>query len=175
MKNSMLLVRKGFTLIELSIAIMIGMATGGIVLTLFNQQLAFLNLFRNQGFLTEEAPLINNYVSRLIGRADRFRLHETREEALSGTNPTLASSPVVVLNFRQPDGSFRSSILEFAVRGGVRGLYFYLVAANGTVNDPEWAVTKTPTAVAFQVSQGVLQMVLSGPNQERITYSGTTQ
>ena len=175
MKDLLTQTRKGFTLIELSIAIMIGMATGGMVLTLFNQQLAFLKLFRNQNFLTEEAPIINNYVSRLIGRADRFRLHATMADARSGANPTLNSSPIVVLNVRRPDGSFGAGILEFRNIVGDRGLYYYIVNADGTVPVPQWAITKAPTAVAFQVNQGVLQMVLTGPNQERITYSGTSQ
>lgn len=166
---------KGFTIVELTIAIMLGMATGGMVLALFNQQLAFLGLFANQRFLTDEAPIINNYVSRMIGKADRFRLHANRADALTGANPTLANSPVVVLNYRLPDGSFRASILEFGVRNNVRGLYYYMVAANGTVGEPQWAVTKAPRDVTFQVNQGVLQMVLTGPKFEQITYSGTTQ
>ena len=173
---------RGFTIIELTIAIMLGMATGGMVLTLFNQQLAFLQLFKRQSFLTEEAPIINNYVSRLIGKADGFRLHANREDALLGERSTPSGpSPVVVLKFRRPDGSFQASILEFGMRGGVRGLYYYLVAANGTVTEPEWAVSKTPTNVVFRVdtidqpNPGVLQMVLTGPSQEQITYSGTTQ
>lgn len=175
MKNFLLHTRKGFTLVELSIAIMIGMATGGMVLTLFNQQLAFLKLFRNQGFLTEEAPIINNYVSRLIGRADRFRLHATKAEALRGDNPTLLPSNVVVLNICRPDGSFGAGILEFVQEGAAKGLYYSIANADGSSPDPQWAITKTPDDVDFQINQGVLQMVLTGPNQERITYSGTTQ
>lgn len=172
----------GFTIIELTIAIMIGMATGGMVLTLFNQQLAFLQLFKRQSFLIEEAPIINNYVSRVISKADGFRLHANRQDALLGQNSTpTGPAPVVVLKFRRPDGSFQASILEFAIRGGVRGLYYYLVAANGNVTEPEWAISKTPANIVFRVdaigqpNPGVLQMVLTGPNQEQITYSGTTQ
>ena len=104
--------RLGFTLIELTIAILIGVATGAMILTLFNQQLAFLKIFRAQNFLTEEAPIVSMYVSRLIGKADRFRLHANVSEALSGANPRLTASPVVVLNYRQPDGSMRATILS---------------------------------------------------------------
>jgi hypothetical protein len=175
MKSKLKLGYRGFTLIELSIAIMLGMATAGMVLTLFNQQLAFLRLFRDQRFLTEDAPIISNYVSRLIGKADRFRLHDSREDALAGTNPRLRPSPVVVLNFRQPDGSMRAAILEFRDRGAGPALYYYVVPANGALGEPQWAVTKTPRNVSFQMNQGVLQMVLIGPNSEQITYSGTMQ
>ena len=78
------------------------------VLALFNQQLAFLKIYRAQNFLTEEAPLISMYVSRLVGKADRFRLHDTVADALAGANPRLTASPVVVMNFRQPDGTMRA-------------------------------------------------------------------
>lgn len=167
--------RRGFTLIELSVAIMLGMATGAMVLTLFNQQLVFLRIFKDQNFLTDEAPIISNYVSRLIGKADRFRLHATVEDALSGTNPRLTASPVVVLNFKQPDGTLRASILSFATLPTGRGLYYYRVSEAGNLNAPLWAVTKAPTDVSFAVEQGVLRMRLTGPRSEQITYSGTMQ
>lgn len=171
--------RRGFTLIELTVAIMIGMATGGMVLTLFNQQLAFLKMFRNQGFLAEEAPMINSHVSRLIAKADRFRLHANRNDAISGNNPMngdpLNPARVLVLNFRQPDGSIRAAILEYADRGAGFALNYYIVPANGVLGAPQWAVTRAPRDVTFQVTQGVLQMVLTGPNEERVTYSGATQ
>jgi prepilin-type N-terminal cleavage/methylation domain-containing protein len=167
--------RRGFTLIELSIAIMLGLATGTMVLALFNQQLAFLKIFKAQGFLTEEAPIISTYVSRLIGKADRFRLHDSVADALSGTNPRLTESPVVVLNFRQPDGKMRATILSFENRGSGLALYYYVVPVSGVLGTPLWAVTKVPSKVVFRVDSGVLRMILTGPNLEEITYSGTMQ
>lgn len=167
--------RSGFTLIEMTIAIMMGLATGAMVIALFNQQLSFLKIFKAQNFLTEESPIISMYVSRLVGKADRFRLHDTVENALAGTNPRLTSSPVVVLNYKQPDGSMRATILSFENRGSGNALYYYVVPTNGVLGAPQWAVTKTPTNVSFSIVTGVLQMELTGPNGERITYSGTMQ
>ena len=167
--------RRGFTLIELTIAIMLGLATGTMVLALFNQQLAFLKIFKAQGFLTEEAPIISTYVSRLIGKADRFRLHDSVADALSGTNPRLTESPVVVLNFRQPDGKMRATILSFENRGSGLALYYYVVPVTGVLAAPLWAVTKVPSKVVFRIDSGVLRMILTGPNLEEITYSGTMQ
>jgi hypothetical protein len=109
MKRPLHPVRRGFTLLELTIVMMMGMATGAMVLALFNQQLAFLRIYKTQNFLTEEAPVVSVYVSRLIGKADRFRLHDSVADALAGHNPRLTDSPVVVLNFRQPDGTMRAS------------------------------------------------------------------
>ena len=166
---------RGFTLIELTIAVMVGLATGAMVIALFNQQLSFLKIFRAQNFLTEESPIISMYVSRLVGKADRFRLHDTVANALTGTNPRLTASPVVVLNYRQPDGSMRATILSYENRGSGNALYYYIVPVSGVLGAPQWAVTKAPSNVSFSVVTGVLRMVLTGPNGEQITYSGTMQ
>ena len=167
--------RFGFTLIELTIAILIGVATGGMILALFNQQLSFLKIFRAQNFLTEEAPIVSMYVSRLIGKADRFRLHATVSDALAGTNPRLTASPVVVLNYKQPDGSMRATILSYETRNGVEALYYYVVPVSGVLENPEWTVTRATNDISFSVVTGVLRMTLTGPNGEIITYSGTMQ
>jgi type II secretory pathway pseudopilin PulG len=170
--------RRGFTLIELTIAIMMGLATGTMVLALFNQQLAFLRIFKAQNFLTEEAPIVSTYVSRLIGKADRFRLHDSLADALSGANPRLTPSPVVVLNFRQldnPAAPMRATILSFENRGSGPALYYYVVPAVGVLGAPQWSVTKSATNVTFAMVSGVLRMTLTGPNGEQITYSGTMQ
>jgi hypothetical protein len=175
MKSTVQRFRRGFTLLELAIAMLMGIATGAMMLALCNQQLAFLKLYKAQNFLTEEAPIISMYVSRLIGKADRFRLHDSVEDALSGANARLTDSPVVVLNFRQPDGTMRATILSFENRGSGPALYYYVVPVNGVLGAPQWAVTKAPSNVVFSMSEGVLRMTLTGPRSERITYSGTMQ
>lgn len=167
--------RRGFTLIEITMAMVIGLATGGMVIALFNQQLAFLRLYQTQGFLTDEAPLISLYVSKLVGKADRFRLHDSVEDALVGANPRLTSSPVVVLNYRQPDGTVRASILSFENRGSGPALYYYVVPTNGILAEPQWHVSNKPANVQFGMQEGVLRMTLTGPAGEQITYSGTMQ
>lgn len=175
MKTSRHSLRRGFTLVELSVAIMMGMMTGAMVMALFNQQIAFLRIYQAQSFLTDEAPMISLHVSRLVGKADRFRLHDSVEDALSGTNPRTSDSPVVVLNYRQPDGTMRASILAYQNLGTGPALYYYVVPAAGVLGDPQWAVTTKPTDVRFTIEQGVLRMTISGPAGERITYSGTMQ
>lgn len=167
--------RRAFTLVELSMAMLIGMSIAVMVMLLFNQQVAFLRLYQTQSFLTDEAPLISLNVSKLVGNADRFRLHDSVQDALLGRNPRLTSSPVVVLNFRQPDGTVRASILSF--ENGVAGLalYHYVVPSNGVLGDPQWFVTKKPANVQFSMQEGVLRMTLTGPAGEQITYSGVMQ
>lgn len=173
MRSGPIRIQRGFTLIELTIAIMLGLATGTMVLALFTQQLAFLKIFKAQNFLTEEAPIISMYVSRLIGKSDRFRLHDSVADALSGANPRLTTSPVVVLNFRQPDGAMKATILSFENRGSGAALYYYVVPNSGLLGEPQWAVTRNPSNVSFSMVQGILRMTLTGRNGEQITYSGT--
>lgn len=167
--------RRGFTLIELAIAMVLGIAIGGMVMALFNQQLAFLRLYQTQNFLTEEAPVISVYVSKLVGKADRFRLHDSVEDALAGRNPRLDASPVVLLNFRQPDGTVRAAILSFEDRGTGPALYYYVVPATGVLEAPQWFVSNKPADAWFAMEHGILRMTLVGPAGEQITYSGTMQ
>jgi hypothetical protein len=178
MKPLLKAARRGFTLLELSMAMVLGMAIGGMTLALFNQQIAFLNIYKTQSFLTEEAPLISLYVSKLVGKADRFRLHDSVNDALAGTNMRGEDddpSPVVALNFRQPDGTMRASILSFEDRGNGPALYYYVVPTNGVLGTPQWFVSNKPSNVTFAMEQGILRMTLFGPAGERITYSGTMQ
>lgn len=175
MKSHFQHLRRGFTLIELSLAILMGMGTAIILLAVFQQQLAFLKLYKSQSFLTDEAPIISMYVSRLVGKADRFRLHDSVANALAGTNARLTASPVVVLNYRQPDGTMRATILSYENKGSGNALYYYVVPVSGVLGTPQWAVTKSPTNVSFAMTNGILQMTLTGPNSEQITYSGTMQ
>jgi type II secretory pathway pseudopilin PulG len=176
MKSSYYSKLRGFTLVELTVAIMMGMMTGAMLLALFNQQLAFLNIYKAQEFLSVEAPIISTYVSKLVGKADRFRLHDSLDDAKAGRNPRLTTSPVVVLNFRQPDGTMRASILSFENRGTGPSLYYYVVPyPSGVLGDPEWAVTNQADNVEFTIDQGVLRMSITGPAGELITYSGTMQ
>ena len=167
--------RRGYTLLELTVAMSTGIAIAVLILMLVNQQIAFLRIYQAQSFLTDEAPMISLHVSRLVGKADRFRLHDSVEDALSGTNPRTSDSPVVALNYRQPDGTMRASILAYQNLGTGPALYYYVVPATGVLGDPQWAVTTKPTDVRFAMEQGVLRMTITGPAGERITYSGTMQ
>lgn len=169
--------RRAFTLVELTAAIMVGLMIGTMLLALVNQQFAFLRIYRAQNFLLEEAPVINTYVAKLLGRADRFRLHDSVADALANKNPRLTSSPVALLNYKQPDGTMRASILAFQDLSNGKGpsLYYYVVPVSGVLTSPEWAITSKARGVAFTMDQGVLRVSITGPAGEQITYSGTMQ
>ncbi len=163
--------RTGFTLLELSVAISVGMAVGAMVLALLNQQITFLRIFQAQSFLNEEAPIANNHINRLLINAERFRLHPTLNDAVAGTNATLDPSPVLVLNYRQPNGTMRAGILSFQNNG----LYYYVVPTVGPLAAPQWAVTRQAADVTFFVQNGVLRTRFTGPAGEEITFSGAMQ
>jgi len=180
MKRPLQRMRRAFTLVELTIGMLVGMAVATMLMTLFNQHLAFLRIYTAQSFITEEAPVINYYVSCLVGKADRFRLHNTVAEALAGTNPVTTNARVAVLNFRQPDRAgqpdeMRAAILAFENRGQGLRLFYYVVPTTGALGTPQWSITRRPTDVRFAIEQGVLRMRLTGPNAEVITYSGSMQ
>jgi len=177
MKLRQRIIRKGLTLIELTVAMGVGIGIAATVLVLVNQQIAFLRLFSLQNFLTEEAPMVGLYVGKMAGKADRFRLHASVADALAGRNPRLTSSPVMMMNFRQPDGTTRSSLLVFEEKDGRRELNYYLVpnTASPTLGTRQWSITRKAGDVSFFVTSGILRMQLRGTNGELVTYSGTMQ
>lgn len=167
--------RSALTLVETTLALSVGMMVAAMVMALFSQQIAFLRIFGLQNFLNEEAPLISMHVSRIIGKADRYRLHDTVDDALANENPRLANAPVLLMNFRQPDGGTRATILAFETRNDVEALYYHVVPDSGALPDPEWFVTDRAADVAFSIEEGILRMRLTGRAGEQITYSGTMQ
>ena len=175
MKTGFRKIRRAFTLIEMTIVIMVGMMIGSITIAIFNQQLAFLRIYQIQSFATEEAPMISIYLNRLIGKADRFRLHSSMSEALSGANPQTDPSPICVLNFRQPDGTMRASILAFEDTADGKRLNYYVVPESGPLASPQWSITRRAENVEFYMEQGILRTILTGPQGEQLIYSGTMQ
>lgn len=168
--------KRGFTLIELSLAIGLGMTISAIVLALVDQQLMFLKIIKTQSFVIEEAPMISLYVGKMVGKADRFRIHNSLADALSGERSGSAGN-TLLMNFRQPDGTMRAAILAFEERGGRRALNYYLVptVVTGTPPVPQWSITRKAADVEFMLVEGILRMQLTGTSDEQITYSGTMQ
>lgn len=169
--------RRGFTLIELALAIVIGLTAASMSILMMNQQLAFIRIFNAQDFLTREAPMIHAQISKVIGSAEGYRLYTDIAALRNGGQPVLADADVLVLRYRLPNGTLKASVLSFEDPGSGlgQGLYYRLVPTSGTIGDPDWAVTKEPADVTFSVEQGILRMRLAGPNGEELVYSGTEQ
>jgi len=165
-------VRRGYTLIELSLGMMMGIMTATMVLAIFNQQISFLQILNRQSFLATEAPLINNYVARVIGSAEGYQLYSSIDVLKAGGDSQLGAAPVLMLTFKEPNGAVRASVLSF-VKGD--GLYFRPVNAAGVLGEADWALSKKPRDVSFSVVAGNLLVTIEGPQGEVITYAGTQQ
>jgi type II secretory pathway pseudopilin PulG len=166
---------RGYTLIELTLAMSVGIIISAIVMSLVNQQLAFLKIFRAQSFLVTEAPMMNNYVVKIIGNADSYQLYASVDDLVAGRAQVLENAPVIMLRFREPNGTFRASVLSFENPGTGSGLYYRMVNSSGVLAAPSWVLSKRPTNVRFSIEQGILRMLVSGPNGEEVTYSGAMQ
>lgn len=175
MKTGIRKLRRAFTLVEMTVVMMVGMMIGSIVIAIFNQQLAFLRIYGAQSFVTDEAPMVSLYLNRLIGKADRFRLHMTKADALSGDNPQTTAAPICVLNFREPDGTMRASIIAFENTADGDKLNYYVVPETGSLGAAEWSITNRAANVEFYLEQGILRTRLTGPQGEQLIYSGTMQ
>ena len=169
--------KKGFTLIELSMAMGLGITVAGIIMALMQHQIAFLRVARAQNFLVEEAPHINNAVTKLMGHADAYRIHTTFSTALTGTGAVTANGTLLVLGFKDPEtNNLNFGILSFENTGTDTYLAYYNVEQFGappTEGSPDWIISHQVTDANFFVENGVFRMTLTGPNGENITYSGT--
>ena len=169
--------RRGYTLTELALAMMMGIAVGVMLLSIFQQQVAFLRIFNAQSFLTTEAPILNSYLSRVLSSAEGYQLYPSVTSLTAGTGQTMTDAPVILLQFKEPNGTVRASVLSFETPGGGqgRGLYYRPVTSAGVLGNAEWALSTKPTNVQFSVVDGILRCRITGPNAEEITYSGTQQ
>ena len=167
--------RRGYTLVEMGVAMSIGLMVAIMVLALVNQQVAFSRIFSAQNFLTSEAPVINSSLCRLCSRADGFRLYGSISNALSGTGALSSGATVVELQFRQADGVLRKGLLSFEDRGAGPALYYYIVPATGVLGAPNLMLSNQPDDVVFAIQNGLLRATLTGPAGEKIVYTATTQ
>ena len=165
----------GYTLLELSIAMSVGMTMAVLLLAMVNQQIAFLRIFKVQSFLTTEAPQLNNYMVKLIGSADSYALYKTVDDLVAGNTQVMADAPVIMLRFKEPNGTFRAAVLSFENPGKGQGLYYRMVNSSGVLGTPDWSLSKTPANVRFSIEQGILRIRVTGPNGEELIYSGAQQ
>lgn len=166
---------RGYTLIELTLAMAVGIVISALVMALVNQQLAFLKIFRAQSFLVTEAPMLNNYIVKVVGNADSYRLYKSVDDLVAGRPQVLEEAPVIMLRFKEPNGTFRAAVLSFEDPGTGSGLYYRMVNSSGVLASPSWALSKSPSRVRFSIEQGILRVRVSGPHGEEVIYSGAMQ
>ncbi len=166
----------GLSLIELTIAITVALGIASASMAMLSQQLNLSRMFRDQAFLLEDCPSINNLLSRTLGRIDSYRIYPDLEGAKAGGAAVLNDGTAVLLTFRDSMNRLEFSIIaaEPQPDGRVR-LGFYNRVGGNWGNEPDWIISSEASAVEYFVENGVLRVRLTGPNGDQITYSGHTQ
>ncbi len=167
----------GFTLIEMTVVITVGLMLAVMTLTLFNSQLASYQILKTQNFLVSEAPQINNTLNRIVTRANFFRMYTNIVDAEAGQNAVIADGKVLALKFEDlsspDDSSF--GVIAFDSNDNELNYYHLTDMADLAIAPPQWSISTRLTDAVFYVENGVLRIKLTGPNSEEIIYSTTTQ
>jgi len=170
--------RAGFTLVELAVAMVVGLAIAALCLTMVTQYTTFQQMMMRQNFLIEEAPVLNNLLSRMIGRAEAVRIYPNVAAALAQKGAVQDTASAIALVYNNPDGTRAFAVLGLETVGTSKALKFYPMGTAGGVNSTAsatWTLSRSVSSVDFRIEQGILRITLSGPNGESITYSGTQQ
>ena len=167
---------RGVTLVEMTIAILIGMALSAASMAMLNQQLNITRMVRDQSFILEECPSINNLFSRTLGRVDSYRIYPDVASAKAGGASVLEDGQAMLLTFRDSLNRLQYAIIGAEAQDGgkVRIGYYNRTGGSWGAN-PDWIISQEATDVVFFLESGVLRIRLTGPNGEEITYSGHTQ
>ena len=139
----------GFTLIELTITMVVGLMIAMISLMLFNQQLAMFGILRDQNFMIREAPQVNGLLNRLVSRSDALVVDQGNSKlTLSFIDPTDNSTTAAEIVFENGDLVYKST-------------------------DSTWTISSQLKAVDFAYDHGVLLITLTGPNDGEIKHATT--
>jgi len=172
--------QQGYTLVELSIVILIGTAVGAATIALLNFQLQWQQIVRSQRFMIEEVPVVNNVVNRLMLNSDSFVIHAdiaSADAELDG----MTAGRTVVLKFRDQVGNAFGiiSLDPSTVRAGGFDLNYYNLGSDlATIpTSPSWTISgggQFTAAAGFSLNAGILSFTAAGPNGENVTFSAST-
>lgn len=163
----------GFTLLETSAAMSVMLALGVAMLVMLQQHISFMDLTRQQSFLTNDAPQVGHLVGRLFAKADHFFVYESRAAAASGASPVLSNGRAARLFYVTADGRTREQWLVAETVNGRTALVCRTPRADGT--EFAWTVCTGLGGAVFQCEEGVLGVTLNGANGEQISYYGGSQ
>lgn len=166
--------RRGFTLLEMTLAIGMSLGIAGMLVGLMQQQVSFTRMLTQFRFLREEAPNINTLMTTVINKADSYRIYTSTGNAKAATGAVRNNGRALRLRLRNPDGTTAHAIIAFELQGGVNRLnYYHRNSANSSwSNTPSWTITSRPALVDFSNSSGILLVTMTGPDGEEITYAG---
>lgn len=166
--------RKGFTLVEMTVVIVFGMALSSTGLMMLNQQINTVRIFNQQNFILHEAPSINTTMTALLNRADAIRLHDNFADAIADTKPVLADGKTLVAAFRNIDNTVTFGIISLETVSGLTKLNYYFYDPTDTAptaDTPSWVISRDISDADFNLVQGLFQATFTGPNAEQITYT----
>lgn len=160
----------GFSLLESATAMGIMVVLGVALLMMLQQHIFFLRMFKQQTFLSSEAPAIGNLVGRIFNEVDHYFVYATKNDALGGGVPILSAGRAVRLFFKTPNQGIEERLIAVENTGSGNALKFYGWQSDGTPTS--WTISDKIADAEFLSTQGILNMTLEGPNGEEITYGG---
>lgn len=168
--------KKGFTLVEMTVVIVFGLAISSVGMLMLSQQLQTVRRLNQQNFILQESPKINTAMSALLGRADAIRLHQSFADAIQDQNPVLDDANVLVAAFRNIDNNTTFGIINFetdpATGNNRLDYYFFDPADTAPVEGtPSWNISREIADASFALVNGLFQVTLTGPNAEQLTYT----
>tara|TARA_R110000850_G_scaffold130654_4_gene251237 strand:- start:297 stop:833 length:537 start_codon:yes stop_codon:yes gene_type:complete len=166
--------RKGFTLIEMTAALVLSMGIAIALLALLQQQISFTRALNDFKFLRDEAPQINTLLTNIINKSDNYRIYNDLDSAKNLTSAVRSDGKSLRLRYRNPDGTYDQAIVSFETRGGQKQLNYYHRGKNASNwrSQPSWTISTKPDSVDFDNSTGILLVTLTGAKGDEISYAG---
>jgi hypothetical protein len=160
----------GFTLVEISTAVLIMLVLGLALIAMLQGHVRFMEIFRQQTFLSAEAPKIGNLLGRMLNQSDHFFVYASKEDAQAELTPVLTSGSAVRLFFKSANQETTARVIAVDTVEGVTSLRFYNQLPDTTWTS--WTISDRIAGASFLISQGILNVTLNGPNGEEVVYSG---
>jgi len=162
-------------MVELALAVTVGMLVAGGVLMMLNTHTSFMQAMSSFRFLRDEAPQVNSLVTQLVSKSSSYRIHSTPADAFSGASAVNVGGEAVRLIYQNPSGLIDQSVIAFETVNGTPQLSYYRFQNGAWPAQADWTITSQVASASFSDDGGVLLMSLTGPENEQITYAGTTQ
>lgn len=166
--------KRGFTLLEMTIVIVFGLAISSAGMMLLTQQVGIVRTFNQQNFILKDAPGINHSLTSILSRADAIRLHRNFSQAINDNNPRTQNCRVLVAAFRNVDNTTSFGIISLETLGGEKFLNYYYYDPTQPPparNRPSWTISRNVEGADFDLVDGLFRMTLTGPEAETITYT----
>ncbi len=163
--------RKGYTLIELTVVLVLVVLIATTLVSMLSQQVQFYTWWNTQKFIAEDAPLTNTLVVRLLAKADNGKIYTDKATALAGGAGVTANGTVLLLDFAQADGATIHTLIEYD--SAEEELRYNILNAAGSAVDSSWVITSGVANASFDLlADGVsYQFTLTGPYGGQLTFA----